>query len=304
MIDINTKGRTFNIQRYSIADGPGIRTTVFVKGCPLSCKWCSNPESQSPERQVAYRNTSCKACGKCVAACPKQCMVLDEDGIHIDREVCDVCGACIKKCLPGALSYSGKDMTALEAFKVVMRDKDYYEKEGGCTCSGGEILMQPDFVAAVFAQCRENGIHTNADTSGFGSEEAMRKILEYADMVFFDLKHMDPEEHKRMIGVSNELILKNLDICMHSDAVVVIRVPLIKGYNDTDENIIAMCETLKKIGGQTPEIQILPYHNYGENKYRMIDEVYELEGMESPSQETKDHVKELIESMGFACKVE
>ena len=266
MVDINTKGRTFNIQRYSIADGPGIRTTIFVKGCPLSCKWCSNPESQSPERQVAYRNTSCKACGKCVAACPKQCMTLDEDGIHIDRKVCDVCGACIKKCLPGALSYSGKDMTAQEAFKVVLRDKDYYEKDGGCTCSGGEILMQPDFVAAIFAQCRENGIH--------------------------------------MTGVGNEVILKNLDICMHSDAKVVIRVPLIKGYNDSDENITAMCETLKKIGGQTPVISVLPYHNYGENKYRMIDEVYELTGMESPSQETKEHVKELIESMGFDCRVE
>ena len=304
MVDINTTGRTFNIQRYSIADGPGIRTTIFLKGCPLSCKWCSNPESQSPERQIAYRNTSCKACGKCVAACPKQCMTLDEDGIHIDRKVCDVCGTCVKKCLPGALSYSGKDMTALEAFKVVLRDKDYYEKDGGCTCSGGEILMQPDFVAAIFAQCRENGIHTNADTCGCGSEEAMRKILEYSDMVFFDLKHMDSAEHKRMTGVGNEVILKNLDICMHSDAQVVIRVPLIKGYNDNDENITAMCETLKKIGGQTPVISVLPYHNYGENKYRMIDEVYELTGMESPSQETKEHVKELIESMGFACKVE
>lgn len=299
-----TQGMVFNIQRYSIQDGPGVRTTIFVKGCPLSCKWCSNPESQSGDKELTYRYSSCKHCQRCVAACPIGAISHDEDGIHIDRARCDGCGACLKVCMPSALSWSGNIMTAEEAVKPVLRDKDFYDNGGGgCTCSGGEILMQPDFVAAVFRICHENGIHTNADTTGFGSTEAMKKVLEYADMVYFDLKHIDSEEHRRMTGVPMEQILENLSLAA-SMRYVVIRIPLIPGYNDSDEVILGMCKIVKeRTGGKSP-MNILPYHRYGANKYRMIDRVYELDDIEPPTQEKLEHIRELIEGQGLTCIIE
>ncbi len=301
----NTQGMVFNIQRYSIADGPGVRTTVFLKGCPLRCLWCSNPESQSGEREVCYRYSSCKACGKCVQACPNGAITLMEDGVHIDREKCTVCGACVKKCLPGALSISGKLMTVEEAFQVVKRDKDYYDQGGGgCTCSGGEILMQPDFVAGLFRMCRENGIHTNADTSGYGSAEAMRKILEYSDLVYFDLKHPDSEAHKRMTAVGNESILRNLGIAADMGVETVIRVPLIPSYNDSDEDITALCRIVQDVTGGKAAINILPYHRYGSNKYRMLDRTYELEDLQPPSPEELAQIKTIVEGFGLTCMIE
>lgn len=297
------EGIVFNIQRYSIDDGPGVRTTVFVKGCPLSCFWCSNPESQNPQLEVTYRYTSCKRCGTCVETCPLGIITLEEDGVHIDRKTCDRCGKCVEACVPEALRMSGEKMTVDEVFKVVKRDSDFYKVSGGgVTASGGEILMQADFIAELFKRCREEDIHTCADTSGFGTKDAMEKILTYSDLVFFDLKHMDPVEHEKQCGQSNNLILSNLALVVEKKVPILIRVPIIPGYNDSDENITAIAETVAKLTKEA-SVNILPYHGYGANKYRMIDMEYRLDDVKSPSEEELDRVKKIIESYGLGCEV-
>ena len=299
----NMEGIVFNIQRYSIDDGPGVRTTVFLKGCPLTCLWCSNPESQKYIPEVTYRYTSCKKCGTCITVCPEHAMTLDEEGVHIDRKACTNCGKCIEVCVHEALQMSGKKMTVDEVLKVVKRDADYYEASGGgVTASGGEILGQADFVAELFKRCRELGIHTCADTSGYGREEDMAKILEYSDLIYFDLKHMDAEEHIKMCGQSNELVLSNLALVVAKGVPVVIRVPLIPGYNDSEENLNALAKTVADLTKDAP-VNILPYHRYGTNKYRMLDLKYPLEDVKEPTSEELEKVKGIIESYGLKCEI-
>jgi pyruvate formate lyase activating enzyme len=297
------EGIVFNIQRYSIDDGPGVRTTVFMKGCPLTCLWCSNPESQCMKPEVTYRYTSCKHCLTCVKVCPEGIVTMAEDGIHIDRSKCTLCGECVKNCLPQALQISGKKMTVDEVFKVVKKDADYYEASGGgVTASGGEILAQADFVAALFKKCKEAGYHTNADTTGFGDPKALEKILAYSDLVFYDLKHMDPAKHQEYTGQSNDLILKNLKFVVDKGVPVVIRVPLIPGYNNTDENLHALGKTVAGITKDSV-VNILPYHKYGANKYRMIDMTYQLDNVPELTPEELSHAKEIIESYGLKCEI-
>ena len=299
----NIEGIVFNIQRYSIDDGPGVRTTVFLKGCPLTCLWCSNPESQCMKPEVTWRYTSCKSCGTCVKVCPVGAVTMGEDGVHIDREKCTLCEVCVKNCLPQALQISGKKMSVEEVFKIVKKDADYYEASGGgVTASGGEILAQADFVAALFKLSREAGFHTNADTSGYGDPAALEKILEYSDLVFFDLKHMDPSKHREFTGVSNELILKNLGLVVKKGVPVVIRVPLIPGYNDSDDNLNALGRTVKELAPDAT-VNLLPYHRYGANKYRMIDMVYQLDDVPELTTEQMDRAKEIVESYGLKCEI-
>jgi len=299
----NMEGIVFNIQRYSIDDGPGVRTTVFLKGCPLKCLWCSNPESQSPQPELSYRYTACKRCGTCVRVCPNHAISLDESGVRIDRSLCRVCGTCVKECAAQALKISGQKMTVDEVMKVVKKDMDYYEASGGgITCSGGEILCQPDFVAELFRRCRELNIHTNADTSGFGPAEAMEKILSFSDLVFYDLKHMDPAAHKKLTGVSNEIILGNLAMAVEKGVPVVIRVPLIPEYNNSDENLRALAETVSRIAPNAP-VEFLPYHRYGANKYPMVGMRYQLEDLRTLTEEETNRAKEIVESYGLKCEV-
>ena len=297
------EGNVFNIQRYSIDDGPGVRTTVFMKGCPLTCLWCSNPESQSPLPEISWRYTSCKHCGACAAACPEKAIVLIDDEVSVDRKACKRCGMCVDACLPEALSISGKLMTVDEVFKVVKRDYDYYEASGGgVTASGGEILGQADFVAALFKRCREEGIGTCADTSGFGDRAALEKILEHSDLVLFDLKHMDPAEHERACGRPNDLILSNLEAAVVSDAKIIVRVPLIPDFNTSDEALSAIAEAVRD-RTLDAEVNIMPYHRYGANKYRMIGKTYTLDDLREALHQEKTRAKEIFESYGLKCEV-
>jgi pyruvate formate lyase activating enzyme len=296
-------GIVFNIQRYSIDDGPGVRTTVFLKGCPLNCPWCSNPESINPMPEITYRYTSCKRCGTCLGACPVRAITLDKDGIHVDRKTCNACGACLAVCLPEALKISGQKMSVDEVFKIVKKDIDYYEVSGGgLTCSGGEVLAQPEFVAALFRRCRESGIHTCADTSGWGSREAMKTILEYCDLVYFDLKLMDATEHKRFCGQSNDLVLNNLSLIAEERIPVVLRIPLIPGCNDSDANITAIAEITARLLKSAP-VHLLPYHKYGASKYRMLDIQCPIENIEYAAPEDLDRAKKIIESFGLNCEI-
>ena len=299
----NIIGTVFNIQRYSIDDGPGVRTTVFMKGCPLTCLWCSNPESQSPQPEVSWRYTSCKQCGTCVDTCPEKAVSLTDGEIRIDRMVCNRCGKCVDTCVPEALGMSGKRMTVDEAFKVVKRDFDYYEASGGgVTASGGEILGQADFVAALFERCRAEGIGTCADTSGFGDPAALEKILKHSDLVLYDLKHMDPDEHERLCGQSNELIISNLELVVKSGVKAIFRVPLIPDHNTSDEALTKIAEVVREKAGEA-EIEIMPYHSYGANKYAMLGKEYPLDGLRELMHREKVRAQQIFQSHGLKCEI-
>jgi len=300
--DTNTdtkSGTIFNIQRYSIDDGPGIRTTVFLKGCPLRCPWCSNPESQDPRPMIMYRYTSCQKCGNCERKCPTGAIVVSEHGAEIDRSICTVCGDCVSECPSEALKISGEIMTLEKVWKMIRKDEVYYETSGGgVTCSGGEILSQPDFVASIFKKCRENNIHTCADTSGYGSAESMNTILNFTDLVYFDIKHPDPETHKDITGVDLEIVLQNLRLCAASDAEVTIRIPLIPDYNNSAETLTKIAALIKE-NAPDASISILPYHKYGANKYASVGMAYTLDNLRENTPEELDMAKDIFSSFGF-----
>ena len=298
-----TKGIIFNIQRYSIDDGPGIRSTVFMKGCPIRCLWCSNPESQNPRPEVTHRDTACTKCGRCVEVCDTQAISVDDLGVHINRKLCITCGKCVEVCSPEALRIMGKEMSVEEVFDELKRDIDYYQNSGGgITVSGGEVLSQPEFVAALLKRCREAGIHTCLDTSGYGDISAVESILPYTSLVYFDLKHMDPLVHRKLTGASIELIIRNLEFIVDSGTPVVIRVPIVPGLNDSDEEITAIARAVSLLTKST-QVHLLPYHKYGMNKYKMLDLEYKLGELAYPTDEKLQRAKEIVESFGIPCEI-
>jgi len=298
------KGLIFNIQRYSVDDGPGIRSTVFLKGCPLSCPWCSNPESQSREPEIFHRDISCVSCGKCVSVCPQQAISLKEEkGIRIDRGRCVACGACKRICPRSAVQFMGEEKTVPEILKVVLKDRDYYANSGGgVTLSGGEPLAQPEFAAALMKALREAGIHTCLDTTGFAPRESLDLVLPYTDLVYFDLKHMDPDEHLRVVGVPNDLIHENFRYIIGRGIPVTVRIPFIPGFNDSDENIEATARFVSALlpGG---DVGLLPYHRYGMGKYDALDREYPMGDLDAPTEESTARAKAIFESFGLKCIV-
>ncbi|MDA8080153.1 MAG: glycyl-radical enzyme activating protein [Actinomycetota bacterium] len=296
-------GTVFNIQRYSIDDGPGIRSTVFLKGCPLNCKWCSNPESQNRNPEISHRDSLCSKCGICVQVCEAAAITVDEAGVHIDRDRCNVCGKCIDACDREVLELMGRSMTVEEVFSQLQRDTDYYESSGGgVTICGGEALYQPEFTFALLKRCREVGIHTCLDTAGYGTSSALQRILQYTSLVFYDIKHLDARIHRELTGKQNGLIMRNLELIIRSGVPVVIRVPYIPGHNDSKENIEALAKTVSGMSKEA-KVNLLPYHRFGMGKYAMLDRRYELAKLLPPSKEDLSKAKEIIESFGLACEV-
>ena len=296
-------GTVFNIQRYSIDDGPGIRTTVFFKGCPLSCVWCSNPESQNLQPELLHRDTICKRCYRCVPACTLGAISVGPNGVVIDRDICNACGDCVEACPHDAMRISGKEMTVDEVMALVLRDRDFYEDSGGgVTLSGGEVLSQADFALEILKRVRDAGLHTVVDTSGQGDTEKLKRLIPYVELFYFDIKHIDPKIHRAETGRTNENILRNFQVVESSGVPVTVRVPVIPGFNDTADAISDIAEMVAMYAPGTT-VHLLPYHRYGQQKYDMLGLDYELAAAETPSPEFMDAARKIVESRGLRCEV-
>lgn len=300
------RGIVSNIQGFNVHDGPGIRTVVFFKGCPLRCLWCSNPESIRPDPELGLIRAQCNQCGKCLEACPEHALFFDDDGIlHVDRSRCTACGKCVAVCYPGALTTYGAEMTAEDVFEEVCRDKLFYEGSGGgVTASGGEPLQQPRFLAAMFGLCRDAGIHTCLETSGYASAQVWAEILPLTDYILFDLKHMDSRVHRKLTGRSNGRILDNARRVAGSGVPVLFRVPLVPGFNDTLENIRATARFVKGLGEDNVHgIELMPYHRMGIGKYEALDKECATGGTKPPGMADVEAVKQRFEEFGLRCTV-
>ncbi len=273
------KGVVFNIVHGSMVDGYGMRTTIFLKGCPLRCKWCCNPEGQKYEPELRYTETLCKGCMKCIDVCPEGAIAKSEDGetVVIDRKRCTNCMRCIDTCFFGALESFGTLYTVDELYDIIRRDASYYKSSGGgVTIGGGEASMHTDFTLALIRKCKENFIHVAVDTCGYTVNETAFEVLKEADLLLYDIKGMDPEAHKRDTGVSNELILSNLVKLDKLNVPTIIRMPLIPGHNDSDEAIEKAAEFLSTLKN-LDRVDLMNYHTYGVTKYAQLGMNYELE---------------------------
>jgi len=299
----DNKGIVFNIQRYSLHDGPGIRSIVFLKGCPLKCAWCSNPESQKTKPEIGLSQTLCKQCLKCVEACPTNASSLVDNRIVIDRKVCTRCGACIGVCVPDARKLYGEEKTAFEVYKELEKDASFYhDSGGGVTASGGEPLLQPVFLASIFKLCQFSGFHTAIETTGCVNTEAFDVVKPYTDLLLYDIKFADKDLHKKWTRQSNDLILKNLKHVVDNDIKVTVRVPLVPGINDTDEELKGIADVVIRTL-KVPKVNLLPYHRYGEGKYNMLDREYGLPDFTRQSDEKLESAKEIFTSMGIDAEV-
>lgn len=302
------QGLIFDITPYMIEDGPGIRTNVFFKGCPLNCKWCSNPYGLKKHSEIIFAKNRCTSCGKCIKVCDSGAISFDQKGtIAMDFSKCTNCGNCISVCFSKALSIVGKYYTVNEVYEILDRDRAYFRRgNGGITVSGGEIILQANFVSKLLKKCSDEGIHTTIETSAFGSWEKLKAILEYTYVAFIDLKCIDDNKHKELTGVSNKLILDNInkaaELCYSKNKILIIRMPVIPTLNDYDENIVNTANFVKSLPGNV-ELNVLPYHNYGINKYENIGSNYELEDLEPQSKNDLKHIESLLSSLDFKFSI-
>jgi pyruvate formate lyase activating enzyme len=305
MIGRETRGTVFDIQHFAVHDGPGIRTLVFFKGCPLSCKWCANPESINPHPELGFIKSLCNGCGKCQASCPQHAISLNTQGKPaLDRKACDNCGQCLDVCFPHALIMYGREQSANEVFEEVRQDSAYYSNTGGgVTLSGGEPLSQPSFASSILALCREAGIHTALETSGFAPGRLFKEILSLTDHIMFDLKLMDSKTHEVFCGRPNGPILENARIVASSAIPVIFRVPLVPGLNDAEANLGALANFLKDSGIPQCEVELLPYHRLGTPKYENLGREYTLGSLIPQTPAALRKAKTFLEEHGVSCTV-
>jgi pyruvate formate lyase activating enzyme len=297
------RAMVFEIERFALNDGPGIRTVVFFKGCPLRCRWCSNPESQRAEPELFYLPRRCLGCAHCVAACDRGALAY-QGRVVIDRERCDACGRCTQACNSGALSLAGRELAVREIFLEVRRDEAFYRNSGGgVTFSGGEPTAQPQALRALAELCHEAGLHTCIETCGEFPWQTLRETLPVLDLFLFDIKHLDGERHEELAGSGNKRVLENFRRLLDADKPLIVRFPLLPGINDDERHLEELAAFL---ADNAPGIRldILPYHRLGNAKYRGLGREYPLEQLAAPSVERALAVKEFFAGRGFAARVE
>ena len=297
-----TTGTIFNIQRYSIHDGPGIRTTVFLKGCPLNCWWCQNPESQTDKQEMIFWEDRCIGCALCSINCPSGAISMKDGKPVTNRNECIMCGKCSRICPARAREIMGSKVSVDDVIKEVEKDLIFYEESGGgATFSGGEPLSQSEFLGALLDGCKEKKIHTAVDTSGYIPWKILERLNSKIDLFLYDLKIMDDKRHKKYTGVSNNLILENLKkLCLvHHN--IFIRFPIIPGINDDDQNIREMGEFLSSL--KIAQINLLPYHFMGIDKYKRLERIYKLADIHSPSKEKLSDISTILRNFNLKVKL-
>ncbi len=299
------KARIVNIQKFSLHDGPGIRTLVFFKGCSLHCLWCANPECINPAPEIGLSKAICSHCGKCVKVCPSQIITLDEQGLpRLDRDLCNACRKCVEVCDPKALVIYGKEITLEDLFQEVQSDALFYESSGGVTVSGGEPLLQADYVEALFQMCHKAAITTAIETCGQVNPNALVRILRQVDFVFYDLKAIDEKKHEELTGKSNKLILSNARLAAESGVQLKFRMPLIPGLNDDITNILATSEFIHGLGKDNlNSIELMPYHRLGMGKYEALGREYSLKSLDMASAEAVELARTRFKESGIDCSV-
>ncbi len=295
-------GTIFSIQKYSIHDGPGIRTTVFLKGCDLRCWWCHNPESFNKKKEIIFWENKCIGCRDCEKICELEAIEFKDEGFYRNKKKCNLCGKCADTCPSEALEHIGREMTITEVIKEIEKDKVFYEESGGgVTFSGGEPLLQIDFLDNVITSLKEKGTHVVIDTSGYVPWENFERIRDKVDLFLYDIKHMDNEYHKRFTGVSNNRILSNLKRLSLIGSNIWVRVPIIPGINDDDLNILSICEYLLTINLR--DVYLLPYHNIANHKYEKLGISYKLLDIMPPKDEDIKRIYNIFRDQGFNVNI-
>ncbi len=303
MVSKQKKGIIFDIKRYAIHDGPGIRTTVFFKGCPLRCPWCHNPEGELPEPEIIWHRNRCLTrCRDCITVCIRKALQKRGRTVHIDRTQCNLCGDCADVCPTEALEIIGREVTVGDVMGVIHKDRIFYEESGGgVTFSGGEPFMQPEFLGILLDECRRAGIPVAVDTCGYVPSELLREMTDKIDLFLYDVKLIDEGKHKSHTGASNRLILENLRMLSHRGKRVIIRIPLLCDINDQPDNIHQTIEFLLP-QHNLREINLLPYHRGGEEKHKRLGKKNSRRAFQSSSKKRTEDIKKIFEDHGFSVK--
>lgn len=301
--NLTTYRYVLNIYRMTTHNGPGIRTLIQFKGCPLHCVWCSTPESQKYEPEIAFYPAKCIQCYKCVPICHLNAIKINNENISINRILCNNCGMCTEVCYSEALKLLGQAMTVEELLEEVKRDEVFYKhSEGGVTLSGGEPLLNTYFMKELLYALKEAGISVGVDTCGYVSWENLEPLLSYIDYFLWDIKHMDPDVHKKITGVSNELILSNARAVSDRNIPIYIRIPIITDYNDSEDNIRAICEFAQSLSSLVA-VDLMPLHHLGKVRYDSLDRAYPISDMLSVPDSTLQKMKHLVQLYGMKCNI-